>query len=534
MKPQQYVARLETLEGDRRNWDDHWQEIAEVVFPRRADFTQDVTKGERKTVRVVDSTAVLANELLGAGLHGMLTNPSSKWFKLRLSSLELMEDEEVRAWLEEVERRIYIALNSPRANFSSHIHELYLDMTAFGTGVMFVGEDPKTGDLTFSTKHLKECYLAEDNQGFVDTVYRIFEFTARQIIQRWGIEKASRAVKASFDKGEFDKKFDILHAVQPRTDFIHGSMAREDMPVASVYLLKAEEHILEDGGFEEMPWVAPRWTKVSGETYGRGPGVSTLPDVKMLQEMAKTVIKAAQKVVDPPLLVPDDGALNPVRTVPGGLNFRRSGSDPITPLQTGGRIDIGLEIMNDTRQRIRSGFFIDQLQMQQGPQMTATEVLQRQEEKLRLMGPILGRLQSELLGPLVERVFGIMQRRGKFPPAPEILADAEYDIEYVSPLARAQRQADAGGLLRVFEIGSPILQMQPESAQIVNGEEAIRWLADMFGVPNSLIKTAEQMQALKQAQAEAQQQQQQMEQLQQGLAAAQQGADVAQTVGGIE
>lgn len=530
MKPEQYIARLEVLEGDRRNWDDHWQEIAEVVFPRRADFTTEVTRGERKNIRVVDSTAVIANELLGAGLHGMLTNPASKWFKLRLNDLQLMQDEQVRLWLEEVERRIYIALNSPKANFSSHIHELYLDMTAFGTGVMFIGEDPKTGDLTFSTKHLKECFLAEDSQGFVDTVYRIFEFSTRQIVQKWGIEKVSKKVKDCFDKGEFDKMFKLVHAVQPRADFIHGSMARQDMPVASVYMMKDEMHILDDGGSEEMPWVAPRWTKVSGETYGRGPGVSTLPDVKMLQEMAKTVIKAAQKVVDPPLLVPDDGALNPVRTVPGGLNFRRSGSDPITPLQTGGRIDIGFEILNDTRQRIRSGFFIDQLQLQQGPQMTATEVLQRQEEKLRMMGPILGRLQSELLGPLVERVFGILQRRGKFPPAPEILADAEYDIEYVSPLARAQRQADAGGLLRVFEIGSPIIQMQPDSAQIVNGEAAIRWLADMFGVPNTLIKSEEEMSAIKQQQA----QQAQMQELQQGLQAAQQGADVVKTVGEIE
>ena len=505
IKPEQYIARLEKLEGDRRNWDDHWQEIAEVVFPRRADFNKEVTRGERKNTKIVDSTAVIANELLGAGLHGMLTNPASKWFKLRMTDSQMMEDDEVKKWLEEVERRMYIALNNPRAQFSSHIHELYLDMTAFGTGAMFVGEDPKTGDLNFSTKHLKECYLAENTQGFIDTIYRRFEFTARQIVQKWGIEKASRDVKAAFDKQEFDTKFVIIHAVQPRSDFIHGSLARQDMPIASVYIMKNEKHILEEGGFEEMPYVAPRWAKVSGETYGRGPGVSNLPDIKMLQEMSKTVLKAAQKIVDPPLQVPDDGALNPVKTVPGGLNFRRAGSDPITPLQTGGNIPIGLELLNDVRMRIRQGFYIDQLQLQQGPQMTATEVLQRQEEKLRMMGPVLGRLQSELLGPMVERVFGLMLRRGKLPPAPEILADAEYDIEYVSPLARAQKQADANGLLRVFEIGSPIIQMQPESAQIINGEDTIRWLGDMFGVPNSLFKSREDMEQMRQQQQQEQQ-----------------------------
>tara|TARA_R110002124_G_scaffold235380_2_gene400711 strand:- start:3516 stop:5102 length:1587 start_codon:yes stop_codon:yes gene_type:complete len=528
MKPEQYIARLERLEGDRRNWDDHWQEVAEVVFPHRSDFTKEVTRGERKNVKIVDSTAVNANELLGAGLHGMLTNPASKWFKLRLSDNMLMEDPNIKMWLEEVERRMYIALNSPRAKFSSHIHELYLDMTAFGTGTMFIGEDPVTGDLNFSTKHLKECYLAEDAQGFIDTVYRKFEYTARQIVQKWGIESTSKDVRAAFEKDDMDKKFVIIHAVQPRSDFIHGSLARKDMPIASIYILRQEKHILEEGGFEEMPYVAPRWAKVSGETYGRGPGISNLPDIKMLQEMYKTVLKAAQKIVDPPLQVPDDGALNPVKTVPGGLNFRRAGSDPITPLQTGGNIPIGESLLNDVRRRIRSGFYIDQLQLQQGPQMTATEVLQRQEEKLRLMGPVLGRLQSELLGPMVERVFSIMLRRGKLPPAPEALADAEYDIEYVSPLARAQKQTEANSLLRVFEIGSAIIQMQPESAQVFNGEDTIRWLAtDIFGVPNSLIKSAEEMEQIKQQQAE-------MQQLQQGLATAQQGADVLETVGKME
>lgn len=519
MEPQKYIARLESLEGDRRNWDYHWQDIAEVVFPRRADFVTSVVRGERKNTKVVDSTAIIANELLAAGLHGMLTNPASKWFKLQLTEQDLMKDQQVLLWLEEVERRIYMALNSPSASFASHMHELYLDMTAFGTGVMFIGEDPDTGDLLFSTKHLKECFLAEDAKGFIDTVYRKFEYSARQIVQRWGIENVGKDVSEAFNKGNLDKMFEIIHCVQPRRDRNPNSLDRSQMPVASVYILKDGKHVLSEGGVEEMPYVAPRWAKVSGETYGRGPGVSSLPDIKMLQEMAKTVIKAAQKIVDPPLLVPDDGALNPVRTVPGGLNFRRAGSDPITPLQTGGNIPIGMEMMQDTRERIRSAFYIDQLQMQQGPQMTATEVLQRQEEKLRLMGPVLGRLQTELLGPLVERVFNLLNRRGKFPPAPPVLDGADYNIEYVSPLARAQRQQDANGLLRVFEIGSPIIQMQPESAQVINGEDTIRWLGDMFGVPNTLFKSPEDMEQMRQQQAE-------MQQMQQGLEAANQGADV--------
>lgn len=291
------------------------------------------------------------------------------------------------------------------------------------------------------------------------------------------------------------------------------------MPVASLYILHEDQHILHEGGYEEMPYVAPRWVKAAGEVYGRGPGMATLPDVKMLQEMSKTVLKAAQKIVDPPLQLEDDSLLSPVRTVPGGLNFRRAGSEKIEPLMTGANIPIGLDMLQDVRTRIREGFFIDQLQLHQGPQMTATEVLQRTEEKLRLLGPVLGRLQSELLGPMIERVFGMLSRRGELPELPPVLEEANYNIEYVSPLARAQRQIEANGLLRVFEIGGPLAQFDPSSMQVIKGDETVRWLGELFGVPNHLFLSRDEVEKLKQMQAE-QAQQAQM------LAQAQQGADV--------
>jgi hypothetical protein len=236
----------------------------------------------------------------------------------------------------------------------------------------------------------------------------------------------------------------------------------------------------------------------------------------MLQEMSKTIIKAAQKVVDPPLQLEDDSVLSPVRTVPGGLNFRRPGSERIEPLITGADLPVGFEMLRDLRERIRSGFYIDQLQLNTGPQMTATEVLQRTEEKLRLLGPVLGRLQSELLSPLVNRVFGLSMRRGKFPPPPEVLAEAEYNVEYVSPLARAQKQVEANGLLRMFEIGTPLLQIAPQAGEVMKAEDSLRWLGGLFGVPNSLFKTPEELAKIREAQAQAQAQAQMAEEVVQG------------------
>ena len=202
------------------------------------------------------------------------------------------------------------------------------------------------------------------------------------------------------------EEIEILHAVYPRSDFnptkkikliCHLNLFIWNTKMVMNYLY---------GGFREFPFVVPRYLKASNEIYGRSPAMTALPDVKMLNEMSKTTIKAAQKQVDPPLLVPDDGFLLPVRTVPGGLNFYRSGTrDRIEPLNIGANNPLGLNMEQQRRESIRAVFYVNQLMMQQGPQMTATEVIQRNEEKMRLLGPVLGRLQSELLKPLIDRVF---------------------------------------------------------------------------------------------------------------------------------
>ena len=523
MNAKSAMDRFNTLKSNRENWETHWQEISELVLPRRSDFVGTRAKGDKRGLKAVDSTAIIANELLAAGLHGMLTNPASKWFMLRVSDSQLMKNNEVQLWLEEVESIIFTELNSSISGFTSHIHELYLDLTAFGTAAMFIGED-ENGELVFSTRHLKECFLAEDAYGQIDTVYRKFEFTVRQIVQRWPDDHGSE-VKKLWDAKKYDDVLEILHTVYPRKERDLKMKTPDNLPIASVYMICKHEHILQEGGYEEMPYMTPRWIKAAGEIYGRGPGMNTLPDIKMLQEMSKTVIKAAQKIVDPPLQAEDDSVLGPVRTIPGGLNFRRPGTQPITPLQTGANIPIGLDMLQDSRSRIREGFYIDQLQLNQGPQMTATEVLQRTEEKLRLLGPVLGRLQSEMLSPMIDRVFSILARSNKLPIPPEILTNVDYNVEYVSPLARAQKQVEANGLLRVFEIGSSVFQVDPASASVLKGADTIRWLGDLFGVPTSLFKSEEEV-------AQLQQQQMQQQQMQQQLEAADTGAGAVQKLMG--
>jgi len=528
------VKRKNKLKAQRGTWESHWQDLTNFVLPNESDFNLNRSKGDKRTTLVYDSTGIHANEMLAAGLHGMLTNPASNWFSLRVKDNvnNFADNAEAKQWLEETTNVILAELSAPDVAFPSHIHEYYLSLCSIGTACMFVGEPTTREGISFRSIHIDEIFIAENADGIVDTVFRTFKMTVRQIVQKWGEKSLSPRIQKMYEKKEFDKEVELFHCVYPRDDVDKGKKAATMLPVASVYIDEKEKHVLAEGGFDEMPYMVGRWSKTVGEVFGRSPAMTALPDIKMLQEIMKTTIKAAQKIVDPPLLVPDDGVLGPVRTIPGGLNYYRASSGArIEPLMTGGNIGLSYEMMNDLRDRIRTTFFLDQLQFQGAPRMTATEVVERTERTLRLLGPTLGRLQSEFLGPMIERIYGVLSRAGRLPEPPESISELELKIEYVSPLARAQRQTETQGIMRTLEFVGPIAGMDPQAAQIIKGADTVRHIAELNGVPPMLLKSDDDLMAEMQAQQQAQAAQQQMMQGAEVMDMMQKGANVAKTAG---
>src|SRR5210317_321434 len=417
------LKRFDRLKSQRQNWETHWQEVADYMQPRKADVTKLRSRGDKRTELIFDSSPLQAVELLAASLHGMLTNPSTPWFSLRFKQNDIENEDEAKEWLEDATEVMYSAFN--KSNFQQEIFELYHDLITFGTAAMFIEEDDEDV-LKFSTRHINEIFIAENDKGRIDTVFRKFSLSARAVMQKFGDVSMNIATKAQKDPYQ---EVEILHAVYPRSDFDPTKQDKENMPFESVYLDAESGNELSVSGFREFPFVVPRYLKASHEIYGRSPAMTALPDVKMLNEMSKTTIKSAQKQVDPPLLVPDDGFILPIRTVPGGLNFYRSGSrDRIEPLNIGANNPLGLNMEEQRRKAIQSAFYVDQLILGQGPQMTATEVMQRTEEKMRLLCPVLGRLQAELLQPLINRVYNLMVRQKAFQPAPDFMQDSSIEI----------------------------------------------------------------------------------------------------------
>ena len=313
------LKRFGKLVTQRQTWESHWQEVADYMMPRKADVTKQRSKGDKRSELIFDSSPLHAVELLSASLHGMLTNPSTPWFSLRFKNVDTGDADEANEWLQDTTEKMYDAFN--RSNFQQEIFELYHDLITFGTASMFIEEDADD-IIRFSTRHIGEIYISENNKGRIDTVFRKFKISARAAILQFGEKNVSNALRGTAMKDPYEE-VTILHVVYPRENYDPKKKDAKNMPFASCYLELDNKHEVSQSGFNEFPYVVPRYLKASFEIYGRSPAMTALPDVKMLNEMSKTTIKAAQKQVDPPLLVPDDGFILPVRTVPGGLNFYR-------------------------------------------------------------------------------------------------------------------------------------------------------------------------------------------------------------------
>ncbi|CCH49627.1 portal protein [Pseudodesulfovibrio piezophilus] len=488
---QSLLTRFQGLEETRQPWVDSWRELTEYMLPRKNSFVAtggtQLNRGQIRDEHIFDSTPMHSLELLASALGGLLTNPAMPWFDIRARDFGRGDEQTIREFLQQARERIAALFNSEDSCFQTNVHELYLDVALMGTAVMYVEADPRT-IARFSTRPLGEVYVSESARGVVDTVYRRYELTARQAVQEWGARCSDEVRKKSEDRP--DEKVMMLHAVFPRTDRDPFALGAANFPYASIYMEVASQNILEESGYLEMPYLVPRWAKAAGEIYGRGPGQTALSDTRVLNAMARTALMAAEKMSDPPLMVPDDGFLGPVRSGPGGLSYYRAGSsDRIEALPV--RVDLAAteSMMQQRRESIRRIFMSDQLAAE-GPAVSATEAVIRQTEKMRVLGPVLGRLQTEFLSPLIKRVFKIMLRAGALPPFPEGLTPEDIEVRYTSPITHAQKLYEAQGLPQAMQYLSPLVGTGDAFGIMdnFNTDRMARHVADLFGIPADYLK----------------------------------------------
>lgn len=522
--PQELVLHWNKLKSERSQFERTWQEIADYVRPLRSEFTALRTPGDKRHTRIFDSTPLMAADSFAGGIYGMMTNPANRWFALRLQDEELNEYDPVRDWLYEVETRLLHSFGPQVSRFYSVLPSMYADLACFGTAVFYSEEIPGQGRINDNVRPLSECVIAESAYGEVDTVYRRFALTGKQAVEMFGEGLSERTARA-VDKDSF-ALIHFIHCVYPNAEYKAEKLDQKARPFLSAYIEEETRHLVAESGYYELPYQVPRWAQAAGEVYGRGIGEQVLPDVKMLNRMDETAIKAAQKIADPPLAAPDEGVIKAARTWPGGITYGaidQNGQQLLRPLFTGGNVGLTQEMMEQRRNAVREGFYFSLMQMVGSPNMTATEWMGRQEEKLRLLGPNLGRIQSEFLSPLIKRRFGLLQRADQLPPPPEEIQGSAMTIEYVSPLARAQMAGEAQAVQRLYQGLGMIAQIDPSVLDNVDHDQAVQILGRGWAVPAKLLRGADQIKELR-----AQRQQQQA--MQQSLQMGAQGADVMKKV----
>ena len=531
MDAEKIINKVGYLKTERANFETHWQEIADYILPRKNDIIDTKYPGVKRNFQVLDNTGMQSCELLAGALHSMLTNPTGYWFELMTGESEIDKRDDARKWFQETTSIMHDVFN--QSNFQTEVHETYLDLAGFGTAPLFIADDMENV-VNFEARFLKEVFICENNKGLVDEVYREFEWDVKKIIQEFfDIEemkaKMPDRLKKCVEDNKYEVKFKIIHAVYPMK--MYGDY-NSDFKFCSKYILIDDKFELRKDFYYENPWIVPRWSKASGEVYGRSPGMTALPEVKTVNLMTETMIIGAQKTIDPPIMMPDQGFILPIKTKPGSINYRRSGSrdERIEPIFDNLRIDFGFPLIESHTKRIREAFFVDQLQLGSGPQMTATEVNQRTEEKMRLLAPMLGRMHFEFLRPLVDRVFGILSRKNLLPAPPRVLQGKELKVRYSSAIAKIQRMSEANNIMRVMSAVSPFVQMDQTTLDNFNGDAAIRGIAQMYSFPQDWLNDQDQVEEIRAQRAEQQQKAMEMQMQEAQAKAAGAAAPMAQVM----
>ncbi len=499
------IARGTELKSLRGTWDNQWQQIADDGLGRRDFITHHITGGRPRQTRIFDATFQQSADGLAAALQALLVNAAARWMVIRPEDRSLLDDDEILQWYERVTETTFTLFNKPEANFASQIHETLLDIVAFGTGVFWADRDTKTG-VWFSARPLGEIYIAENFQGRVDTVYRKFFLTAKQAHEEWGDDAGENVVKAINDEKP-NERFEFWHAVLPRRDTVNFALSPRRHPIAEFYLNVKQKSIIKEGGYPEMPYMVARWSKDAGELYGRGPGINALPDARMLNRMARTLLVAAEKAASPTLLVEDDGVMSPTATHPDSVIVTRAsvtGREPVKYLENRSRPEISQERYQSTRQQVRDHFHSELLQGQlDDPRMTATQVLELSARTAQRIGPMIFRMQTELLEPLVERVFGLAMRAGLYDPVPETLQGTRTRVEYVSPAALAQLNSDVQNIMGVVDTAMNWSQVNPDVLDKVDFDMGLDRVAQALGEASNILRPKREVALIREAKAEA-------------------------------
>jgi len=537
-KRTRYQTIKAALKSDRSSFEAHWRELGDYLLPRRTRFwTGDRNRGDKRNQKILDSTARFAVRTLQSGLHAGLTSPARPWMKLTTPDPDLAKSPAVKAWLSVVTQRMLVVFQ--QTNLYNSLPTIYGDMGVFATGCMGIVED---------TKDLFRCYpypigsyaLGLDKRGLATAFMREYQLSVRQVVETFGLEpdkktidwsKLSTRVRTAWERAQYEEPIDLTWLVLPNPFPDPTRFEAKYKPFASCHWEDtAHEHkFLRESGFDTFPILAPRWDVTGEDTYGTDcPGMTALPDIKQLQDQQRAKAKAMQKQIDPPVMAPTSLRTQHTSLLPGDITYvdvpaGMAGMRAVYELNI--NLQHFVQDIGQTQYRIQRAFFEDlflmlaQSENGSAQPITAEEVRERHEEKLLALGPVLERTNDELLEPLIDRVYQMMEAGGLIPVPPEELEGVTIKAEYTSIMAQAQKLVGVVGLDRFNMAVTALAQTFPAVRHKIDSNRVVDLYGDALGVDPSIIRTDDDADALANAEAQAAQRDAEAKQAQQMAAA---------------
>ena len=491
------LQRFNIIKSERTVVQQKWDEITDYVMPYRGRFFD--TNQQESSIQWdrakynYDSTASNAHATLASNIHGAMTSPNIQWFTLRFRDEKLNKNNSAMKWLENCATRVHYELLD--SNFGLEVNETYQDICGYGTGVITLEDMPGQGwtGLQFKAVPLKQAYFEEDAMGRVLRFYRQIEWTPQQIISKFG-DDVPQCVKDWEEKGMTDKK-SVLFAIYPRNNKIipiGERVAPSRRPWEYSYcLLDSAEPLGKPGGYYEMPAFVPRWAKTSESQWGYSPAHLALGDIQSLNSARKMQLKMAEKLIDPPIFAEERAIIADLDLSAASLNILRS-IEGIKVFPSGGSIPVSDHMITQLQDAVKDYFFVDQLTFPrpQGTPMSATEVMVRQDNMARFMAPTMARLQNDMLDPIIARAFKMLARAGEIEPAPAVVADAnaQFDVQYLGSLSRAQNSDKAASVERLVGNVANLAQVFPDALDVIDADNMVRDMARDLNVQATILR----------------------------------------------
>ncbi|EJL90263.1 portal protein [Pantoea sp. GM01] len=529
---QKLNKQLGLLKQERTSFESHWRDLSDFISPRSSRFlVSEANRDDRRNTKIVDPTATLGERTLASGMMSGITSPARPWFKLALPDPQMMDYGPVKQWLETVQNRMNDMFN--KSNLYQSLPIVYGQIGTYGTAAMAVLEDDEDVIRTYPFP-IGSYYVSNSSRLSIDTVFREFRMTTRQLVEQFGLDAVSETVKGQWTTQNTESWHDVIHAIYPNVNRETGKLDAKNKRFKSVYFEKAgDDKVLRESGYDEHPVLAPRWEVNGEDAYGSNcPGMTALGQVKALQLQGKRRDQLIDKATNPPMVGPSSLKAQRVSQLPGSITYvdQLSGQDGLKPLyQVNPQTNELMAAIQDTREIIRSSYFVDLFLMLQNintRSMPVEAVNELREEKLLMLGPVLERLNDEFLDPLIDRAFSIMVRKGMLPPAPEVMQGMPLRIEYISVMAQAQKSIGLSSLSQTVGFIGQLAQFKPEALDKLDADQAIDAFSEMSGVSPTVIVPDEMVAQIRKQRAEQVQQQQQMQMAQMAV----QGAkDLSQT-----